>query len=65
MNGIDMNSALMYVSANPSPNSIAGAVSIKMLDQTMEMSEEMNSEMIKMMENSVTPHLGGNIDTYV
>ncbi len=42
--------------------SLAQTVSIKMLDQTMEMNEAMNTQLIQMMEQSVTPHLGGNMD---
>ena len=42
--------------------SVAQAVSVEMLDQTMEMSEAMNAQLISLMEQSVTPHLGGNID---
>ena len=42
--------------------SLAQAVSIKMLDQTMEMNETMNAQLVNMMEQSVTPHLGGNMD---
>ena len=41
------------------------AVSIEMLDQTMDMNEAMNSQLIKMMEQSVNPNLGGNIDIRV
>lgn len=52
-------------SSSVSTGSLAYAVGVKMLDQNMEMSEAMNQQMIKMMENSVTPNLGGNIDTYV
>lgn len=42
--------------------SLGQAVSIEMLDQTMEMNEAMNTQLIQMMEQSVTPHLGGNVD---
>ena len=42
--------------------SLAQAVSVEMLDQTMEMNEAMNSQLIRLMEQSVTPHLGGNLD---
>lgn len=42
--------------------SLAQAVSIKMLDTTMEMSEAMNAQLVSMMEQSVNPNLGGNID---
>ena len=42
--------------------SLSQAVSVKMLDQTMEMSEAMNAQLIQAMERSVTPNLGANID---
>ena len=45
--------------------SVAQAVSVEMLDQAMEMNEAMNSQMISMMEQSVNPNLGGNIDIRV
>lgn len=45
--------------------SLSQAVSIKMLDQTMEMSEAMNTQLVSMMEQSVNPNLGGNIDIRV
>lgn len=60
-----VSSALSVVSSygsSPSIESVAQAVSIKMLDQTMEMSEAMNSQLINMMEQSVNPHIGGNVD---
>lgn len=41
---------------------IAQVASVKMLDQAMEMSEAMNTQLISMMEQSVNPNLGGNID---
>ena len=44
---------------------LSQAVSIKMLDNTMEMSEAMNAQLISMMEQSVNPNLGGNIDIRV
>ena len=62
MEGINLNSALAGVKINYNPTSLTGAVSLKMLDKTMEMADTMNQSMVKMMENSVTPHLGGNID---
>lgn len=52
-------------SSSVSTGSLAYAVGVKMLDQSMEMNEAMNQQMVQMMENSVTPNLGGNIDTYV
>jgi len=45
--------------------SVAQAVSVEMLDQTMEMNEAMNSQLISLMEQSVNPNLGGNIDIRV
>lgn len=59
-----LNSALSLYEAAPS-NSLSSATSLKMLDNVMEMNEQMSQDMIKMMENSVTPHLGGNIDISV
>lgn len=59
-----VSSALSAVSAyGPYPTANIGqAVSIKMLDQTMEMSEAMNAQLVQMMEQSVNPHLGGSLD---
>ena len=48
-----------------STGSLAQVASIKMLDNTMEMSETMNAQLISMMEQSVNPNLGGNIDIRV
>ena len=48
-----------------STGSLAQAVSIKMLDNTMEMSESLNAQLVSMMEQSVAPNLGGNIDIRV
>lgn len=59
-----LNSALNLYEAAPT-NSVSSATSLKMLDNTMEMTEQMSQEMIKMMENSVMPHLGGNIDVSI
>ena len=59
-----LNSALSLYEAAPS-TSLSSATSLKMLDNVMEMNEQMSQDMIKMMENSVTPHLGSNIDISV
>lgn len=45
--------------------SVAQTVSVKMLDQAMEMNEAMNSQLISLMEQSVNPNLGANIDIRV
>ena len=62
-----VSSALSALSAyGPyTTGSLGQAVSIEMLDQTMKMNEAMNAQLIQMMEQSVTPHLGGNVDIRV
>lgn len=56
-----MNAALSAVNS-ASPSSIVGLTSLKMLDNTIDASEQMGADLAKMMENSVTPYIGGNID---
>lgn len=48
-----------------SPASLAYAVGTKLLSESLDMTEVMGQSMIQMMEHSVTPELGGNIDMYV
>lgn len=65
----NVSSALSTLSAydaasSVSQGSLAYAVGTAVLDNQLEMNEELNASMIKMMEQSVTPHLGGNIDVY-
>lgn len=59
-----VSSALSAVSSYGAyaTGSVAQAVSVEMLDQAMDMNESMNAQLISLMEQSVTPHLGGNID---
>ena len=38
------------------------AVGTAVMKQTMDTNEAMGEGMVKMMENSVTPHLGNNVD---
>lgn len=59
-----VSSALSAVNsyAPTSIGSVAQAVSVEMLDQAMDMNEAMNSQLISLMEQSVMPNLGGNID---
>ena len=45
--------------------SLMESVGMKMLDKTLDTSASMNDSIIRMMENSVTPYLGGNIDVSV
>lgn len=57
--------ALNAIEAAKSTNTVQGAVGMKMLSKTLDTTEQMNTSMIKMMEHSVTPYLGGNIDESV
>ena len=59
-----VNSALSAVSSYGAyaTGSLAQVVSVEMLDKAMEMNEAMNSQLITLMEQSVNPHIGGNID---
>mgnify|MGYP000180689746 CR=1 FL=1 len=47
------------------PGSLANAVSIKMLDNAILSNESLGVGLAKMMENSVYPNLGSNIDVSV
>ncbi len=40
-------------------------VGVAMLSKALDTQEDMGAEMIKMMEQSVTPHIGANIDVSV
>ena len=59
-----VSSALSVVNSYNSTQSVAYAASVMMLDKTMEASESMNVQMVRMMEQSVNPHIGGNIDIF-
>ena len=45
-----------------SQTSLSYAVSTELLSQQLDMTQEMGTAMVQMMERSVTPGLGGNID---
>lgn len=60
-----ISSALSAVKANPSTNTLGGAVGIKMLANSLDNSKQMSDGMVKMMENSVTPNVGSNFDVSV
>ena len=64
MDIVAVSSALSAVQSygSYSTGSLAQAVSIKMLDNTMEMNETMNAQLVSMMEQSVAPNLGANVD---
>lgn len=65
MDLMNVNSALSAAQSYSSANSVISAVSVKMLDKALDMNESLNDSMLKMMENSVTPYLGGNFDMSV
>ena len=65
MDFTSINSALSSLQTVDSTATLQGATSMAILDQTLEATEVMNQSMIKMMENSVNPHLGSNIDIFV
>lgn len=52
-------------SSSVSSASLAYAVGTEILSQSLDMTQEMGASMIQMLEHSVTPELGGNIDVYV
>ena len=64
MNIGNVSSALRAINASE-PSSLMESVGVKMLDKSLDASVSMNDSMIRMMENSVTPYLGGNIDVSV
>ena len=48
-----------------STQNILNDVSVAMLSKSLDTVEDMGDGMVKMMESSVTPYLGQNIDYYV
>ena len=48
-----------------STQNILNDVSVAMLSKSLETVEDMGDGMVKIMESSVTPYLGQNIDYYV
>lgn len=48
-----------------SQTSLSYAVSTELLSQQLDMTQEMGTAMVQIMERSVTPGLGGNIDVYI
>lgn len=59
--GVLSTIALNQLPTTDAPSDIGLAVLSKQLD----VSQQMGSEMVKALENSVTPYLGGNIDVSV
>ena len=58
-------SAALGALSQASPTSLVSQTSLKMLDMSLSSGEQMGQDIVKMMENSVTPHLGGNFDMRV
>lgn len=48
-----------------STQNISNDVSVAMLSKSLDTVEDMGDGMVKIMESSVTPYLGQNIDYYV
>lgn len=46
-------------------NGLMQQVGVKMLDKSLEMQEQTSASMAKMLEKSVSPHLGKNFDVSV
>ncbi|MEE1028947.1 MAG: putative motility protein [Agathobacter sp.] len=59
-----INSALSAVTTSK-PGSVAAETSMAMLNNTLDINNAMGQSMIKMMENSVNPAVGGNFDMSV
>ena len=59
----NVSSALSTLSMSES-GSMAAAVSTAMLDKALETNETYGDAITKMMERSVNPAVGGNIDVY-
>ena len=60
-----MTPALSALQSYDSQTSLSYAVSTELLSQQLDMTQEMGTAMVQMMERSVTPGLGGNIDVYI
>lgn len=59
-----INSALSAVTTSK-PGSVVAETSMAMLNNTLDINNAMGQSMIKMMENSVNPAVGGNFDMSV
>lgn len=58
--------ALSTIALNQiTPNTSANSISVAILGQQLDVSQMLGEEMVKAMENSVTPHIGGNLDISV
>lgn len=60
----NVSSALSAVRSS-APASMSSAVGLKMLGKALDMNESMSAGLTKMMEMSVNPYIGANIDVSV
>ena len=65
-----LNSALNVVSSydigsSTDPVTLQEDVGIAMLGKSLDMTQTLGASMVQMMEHSVTPNLGSNIDVYI
>lgn len=56
---------IVSLSTAMSTQNILNDVSVAMLSKSLDTVEDMGDGMVKIMESSVTPYLGQNIDYYV
>lgn len=64
--GFALNTVSSYsIGTSVSAVTLPEMVGVAMLDKTMELNEQLNAQMLQALEQSVTPHLGGNIDVYI
>ena len=57
-------SAALSTVTSAEPNTMSSVVGLKMLDNALDMNAVMSDELTKMMELSVNPDIGSNIDVY-
>lgn len=62
---IDALSSALTAGTSSTPGTLTNAASVAMLGNAMDLNEVMAESTIKMMENSVTPYLGSNIDVSI
>ena len=62
---MDMVGSIADLSVAMAQNRLVSNVSTAILDKTMDRWKEQGDEMVKIMESSVQPYLGQNINTYI
>ena len=62
---IDALSSALTAVTSSTHGTLTNAASVAMLGNAMDLNEVMAESTIKMMENSVTPYLGSNIDVSI